>query len=46
MAEKFEKILGDGQVMIAAIEGFPKLDISVENLNTGLSKGDKCQGFT
>ncbi len=33
MAEKFEKIPGGGEVMTEAIEGFPKLGISVENLN-------------
>lgn len=27
--------------MAAAIQGLPKLDDSVENLNTGLSKGYK-----
>lgn len=31
--------------MTAATEGLTKLDISVENLNTGLRKGDKCPQF-
>lgn len=45
MAEEFAKALGSGEVMTAVTEGFPKLRVSVENLNTGLSQGYKCQGF-
>ena len=32
---------GYGDVMTAAIQRLPKLDVSTENVNTGLSKGQK-----
>ena len=41
-----EKLLGGEEVMRAAMEGFPKLAVSVENLHTGLNEGYIYQGFT